>query len=55
MAPSEQAIQCIVYLYRLEDGTTQIRVPDSDDHELVRDILEEGLRALDEGHSVVRQ
>ena len=49
------ATKYVVYLYRLEDGTTQLRVPDTEDRELVRDILEEGLRALDYGNYVVRQ
>lgn len=44
-----------VYLYRFEDGTTQVRAPDTDDRELVIDILEEGLRCMSEGKTVEAQ
>ena len=44
---------CVVYIYRLKDGRTQVRAPDTDDFELVRDCLEEALRALEDGESVI--
>lgn len=44
----------VVYLYRHEDDSTQVRAPHINDHALVRDILCEGLRAMDEGSPVYR-
>ncbi len=45
----------VVYVYRLPNGVTQVRAPDVSDPELVKDMLREGLRAMDEGRPVTRQ
>ena len=44
-----------VYVYRQDDGTTQVRCTDTDDFEIVIDMLHEALRAMEEGESVVSQ
>ena len=44
-----------VFVYRHDDGTTQVRAPGIDDSELVVDMLEEGLRAMSEGDAVATQ
>ena len=41
----------IVYIYRFRDGRTQVRA-DFKDHELVIDMLEAGLEAMDVGDPV---
>lgn len=41
-----------VYVYRLEDGVTQVRCKDTDDFDLVIDMLEEALRAMRDGEKV---
>ena len=42
----------IIYVYRYADGTTQLRVPGTDDRELVREALQEAILALDDGDPV---
>lgn len=44
-----------VYVYRQDDGTTQVRCTDTNDFKLVIDMLHEALRAMEEGESVVSQ
>ena len=44
---------CTIYVYRLRNGTTQVRTVDTDDFEFARDCLEEGLKALDDGEPVI--
>jgi hypothetical protein len=43
-----------VYLYRQPDGSTQVMAPNINDPALVIDILEEGIRAMDEGQPITR-
>lgn len=43
-----------VFVYRQPDGTTQVR-SESDDAELVVDMLTEALRAMSEGEKVTTQ
>lgn len=45
----------VVYVYRYKDGRTAVRAPETQDHELVKDMLEEAVRAMDEGKPVIRQ
>ena len=44
-----------IYIYRHDDGTVQVRCPDTEDFDLVIDTLEEGIRAMTEGEPVVKQ
>jgi len=44
-----------VYVYRHPDGKTQVRAPDTSDVDLVIHMLEEGIRAMQEGTEVKRQ
>ena len=41
-----------VYVYRQDDGTTQVRCTDTNDFETVIDMLQEALRAMNEGEPV---
>lgn len=41
-----------VYVYRQDDGTTQVRCTDTDDFELVIDMLNEAIRAMEDGEPV---
>jgi hypothetical protein len=43
-----------VYLYRQPDGNTQVMAPNINDPALVIDILEEGVRAMNEGQPITR-
>lgn len=45
----------VVYLYRLPDGTTQVMAPGIHDTDLVVDILEMGISAMEEGQPIQRQ
>lgn len=45
----------VVNIYRWSDGRTQVRAPGIDDADLVIDMLEEGLRAMNEGEKVSTQ
>ena len=41
-----------VYVYRQDDGTTQVRCTDTEDFELVIDMLNEAIRAMEDGEPV---
>jgi hypothetical protein len=41
-----------VYVYRQDDGVTQVRCTDTDDFELVIDMLNEAIRAMEDGEPV---
>ena len=41
-----------VYVYRQDDGTTQVRCTDTDNFELVIDMLNEAIRAMEDGEPV---
>jgi len=43
----------VLYVYRYEDGRTAVRAPGLDDEFLVRDMLSEAIRAMDEGQPVL--
>jgi hypothetical protein len=43
-----------VYIYRTDEGFTQVMAPKINDHDLVIDMLQEGLRAMTEGEPIVR-
>lgn len=39
----------IVHVYRMPDGSTQVRAPEINDPDLVIDMLNEAIRAMTEG------
>lgn len=43
----------VVYVYRYEDGRTQVRAPDVSDTSLVVDMLTDALRAMRDGSPVI--
>lgn len=43
-----------IYIYRQPDGSTHVMAPNIDAPLLVIDMLEEGIRAMTEGHPITR-
>lgn len=45
----QQMSPLIVHVYRMPDGSTQVRAPEINDPDLVIDMLNEAIRAMTEG------
>lgn len=52
--PAQQEPVPTVYLYRQPDGNTQVMAPNINDPAFVIDMLEEGIRAMNEGQPITR-
>lgn len=44
-----------IFVYRLDDGTTQVRCQDTSDADLVVDMLEDAILAITDGEKVQTQ